>query len=272
VIEPDETLDTQARGDLPDGWRWAQLGDLCERITDGTHQPPPFTNTGVPFLFVRNIVSGKIDFAVEKYVSEDTYKELTKRCRPVRGDILYSAVGSFGVAVVIDTDRQFTFQRHIAHLKPMHTIVDARFLAYYINSPGGRNQSDSAALGGAQRTVTLSSLARFMVPLPPLHEQRRIAAILGERLAAVQQARAAVEAQLAAAKALPPAYLRAVFESDEVQAWPCIRLGDVVALLPARSISTNGDSPVTAITTACLSEVGCFRMVFVCVQGRVGFE
>ena len=73
----------------------------------------------------------------------------------------------------------------------------------------------------------MADLLQLFVPLPPLPEQRRISAILTEQLAAVDRARAAVRAQLAAAEALPAAYLRTVFESDGAKRWPRRRLGEV---------------------------------------------
>ena len=60
-------------------WPGRSLRDVTTRITDGTHQPPPFTRQGVPFLFVRNIVGGQIDFSVDNYVSRETYEKLTER-------------------------------------------------------------------------------------------------------------------------------------------------------------------------------------------------
>lgn len=165
---------------LLDNWQRLKLEELCEKITDGTHQSPPFTSEGVPFLFVRNIVSEQINFNVEKYVTQETYEELTRRHRALPGDILFSAVGSFGVAVVVNTDQPFTFQRHIALIKLKKSKVDPYFLAFYLNSPYGRLQSEMAATGGSQRTVTLQALADFIIPLPPLAEQKRIAAVLGK--------------------------------------------------------------------------------------------
>jgi type I restriction enzyme S subunit len=224
---------------LPDGWRWIKLADVCDRITDGTHQPPPFTSSGVPFLFVRNIVTGRIDFNVNQFVSQETYEELTRRCRPMRGDLLFSAVGSFGVAVVIETDRPFTFQRHIALIKPKREQIYPYFLAHYLNSPNGRQQSEIAALGVAQRTVTLKSLSNFEIPLPPLDEQKRIAAILNEQMEAVERSRQATLAQLEAAKALPAAYLRAVFNSPEAQKWERKPLGVVGEIVSGITLGRN---------------------------------
>ena len=107
-----------------------------------------------------------------------------------------------------------------------------------------------------QSAVKNDKLLNLEIPLPPLPEQRRIAAILNEQMAAVERARAACEAQVAAARALPEAYLREVFESEEAQQWPRKRLDVVCSLLPSKSITTTGDAAVLTVTTACLTEFG----------------
>ncbi len=55
-------------------------------------------------------------------------------------------------------------------------------------------------------------------------------------MAAVEGARAAAEAQLEAARTLPAAYLRAVFNSPEAQKWPKKRLGDLCSVHPGQHI------------------------------------
>lgn len=195
-------------------WPLAELRGLCGTITDGTHLPPPFTVTGIPFLFVRNIVAGIIDFDVEKYISEETYRDLTKKHKAERGDVLFSAVGSFGVAVVVRTNARFAFQRHIAHIKPDATRLDSQFLAFFLNSPDGRSQSEAVAMGGAQRTVTLADLREFRIPVPPLNHQHRIAADLSLRVEAAESLIARCREELAVIEALPTAVLRAVFNGD----------------------------------------------------------
>jgi len=169
---------------LPEGWIWASLDQVCERITDGTHQPPKFVSEGVPFLVIRNVVGGKINWpSVGKWVSRDTYLRETARLRPSKGDVLYTAVGSYGVALEVAEDREFMFQRHIAHLRPLPSAIHQRFLAYVLNSSLGRRQADLAARGVAQKTVTLGDLARFAIPVPPNAEQQ----VICSRLADVDQ-------------------------------------------------------------------------------------
>ena len=80
--------------------------------------------------------------------------------------------------------------------------------------------------GSRMPRADMDTLRDMEIPLPPLDEQLRIAARLREELSGVAQARAALEAQLAAAEALPAAHLRAVFQSTEAQHWPQRRLGD----------------------------------------------
>jgi hypothetical protein len=183
------------------------LSKACLRVTDGTHQPPPFIESGVPFFLVRTISGGNVDWSHTKFVSEDTYKELTRRVRPKRGDVLYTAVGAtYGVAVYVDFDEPFVFQRHIAHIIPDSSLVLGEYVESFLNSPAGKRQSDQNAIGSAQPTVTLGSLSRFKLPIPPVAEQqalvervrevRNARQALMERLAALGAARAAVLSEL----------------------------------------------------------------------------
>jgi len=72
----------------------------------------------------------------------------------------------------------------------------------------------------------------------------------------VEQMRGPARGQVEAARALPAAFLRQAFESEEAKRWPRVRLRDVCSFLPARSLRTDGDTSVMAVTTACLSETG----------------
>ena len=162
------------------GWKVVTLDEVCTKITDGTHQPPKFTDEGIPFLLVSNLASGEIDWDVSKWVSEESYQELTKHTKPEVGDVLYTVVGSFGVPVLIDWEREFTFQRHIGIIKPDHEIIRGSFIAYYLESALGKKQAEIHAVGNAQRTITLTALKEFLIPVPPLLTQDRILTKLQE--------------------------------------------------------------------------------------------
>lgn len=162
----------------PLGWKILQLEQVSKRITDGTHQPPQFVHEGIPFLFVQNIVNGYIDFNTQKYITEDTYAELTKIVKPESNDILYSTVGSYGVAVRVDADRKFSFQRHIAIIKLDHSQIDPWFLCAQLNMPHVKAQADQRVRGIAQKTLNLSELKQFCILVPPLAKQKQFTQLM----------------------------------------------------------------------------------------------
>jgi type I restriction enzyme S subunit len=94
-----------------------------------------------------------------------------------------------------------------------------------------------------QSAVQRNKLLSLEIPLPSLLEQKRIAAILNEQIAAVDRARAAAEAQLDAAKALPAAYLRAVFNNPEAQLWPIKKFEEVAILQRGYDLPSQDQVP-----------------------------
>ncbi|MEC0259729.1 restriction endonuclease subunit S [Paenibacillus lautus] len=165
-------------GEIPEVWDLMQLDEMSTKITDGTHQSPVFIDEGIPFLLVSNIAKGFIDWNTNKFISHDTFNQLTKYVKVDVGDILYTAVGSYGVSVVVESDNKFSFQRHIALIKPKNEVVNSKYLSYFLNSPFGKNQADKLAVGNAQKTVTLGSLSKFVIPIPNKTEQEEIVNVL----------------------------------------------------------------------------------------------
>ena len=155
----------------PMGWEVGTLDDYCLKITDGTHQSPEFLSEGVPFLLVSNIVKNQIVFDTKKFVSETTYCQLTKSPPIEMGDLLYTSVGSYGNPAIVNTERKFCFQRHIAHLKPDSHKIHFRFLHGLLQSEYVKRQADRLARGVAQKTLNLKAIKSYEVFCPPLSVQ-----------------------------------------------------------------------------------------------------
>ena len=174
-----------------DSKQYRPLRETCKIITDGTHQPQKFIDSGIPFLFVSNVTSNKITYGTQKYIDQETYEMLNKRTPIEIGDVLVSAVGSFGHPAIVKEDRPFAFQRHIAYLKPRQEIIDSSFLHSYLLTDEAQRYMDLQAKGVAQRTVTLKSFKEMMVPAPSLDLQKQFANFVSQvdklRFAAQQQ-------------------------------------------------------------------------------------
>ena len=160
-------------------WEKVKLGEVCSSIYDGDHNAPPKADDGVPFITISNIdaADGSIDFSDTAHVPQQYYESLKPERKAKPGDVLYSVVGSFGIPSLVNEDRPFVFQRHIAILRPGDRIKP-EYLYYLMKSRDFYHWADSVAIGAAQRTVTLGQLREKSVDLPPLPTQQRIAGVL----------------------------------------------------------------------------------------------
>ena len=196
------------------GWKEMRLKESVILITDGDHQPPPKSNEGIPFITISDInkETRLIIFEDTFHVPQAYYENLKEDRKPRRGDVLYTVTGSFGIPVLIDFDKEFCFQRHIALIRPKQDELISKFLYYWILSSYAMSQAEDTATGAAQRTVSLSSLRNFNISIPPLSEQQRIVERLDALSAHVRELEENQKKIISQCDALKQALLRKVFE------------------------------------------------------------
>ena len=103
-------------------------------------------------------------------------------CDPAKGDMLLSKVGTTGVPARVDTDEPFSLFVSVARLKYSHSCIDEAFLYYLIKSPLVQMQVAENTRGVGNKNWVLDAIAKTIVVLPPLAEQKRIVAKLEELL------------------------------------------------------------------------------------------
>lgn len=163
--------------ELPKRWQFVRMSSLADFITDGTHQTPKYTDSGMMFLSAQNIKPFKFMPFNYKFVSDEDYIKYVKNVKPEFGDILLTRVGSnIGEAAVIDQRLDFAIYVSLCLIKTNQSYVDSRYLCLWLNSPDGTNKSISNILGRgtSQGNLNLSLIRNFVIPLPPLKEQNRI--------------------------------------------------------------------------------------------------
>jgi type I restriction enzyme S subunit len=171
--------------EIPASWVWCTLEDLATLITDGTHQTPSYTEQGRPFLSAQNIKPLRFMPEVHRYVSEEAYQEYTKIKKPELGDLLIARVGAgIGECAVIDKQIDFAFYVSLGLVKLVPGLLSPDYLAYMINGPFGvaYSKNNIASKGGSAGNFNLTKIRTFPIPLPPLAEQQRIVAKLGQLL------------------------------------------------------------------------------------------
>ena len=160
----------------PMNWEETTIGKECHYIKDGPHKSLADVGegNGYPFISVRNIVNGKIDFSTARYISKQDYIDSIKKCHPQKGDMLYSKGGTTGIAKLIDVDIEFANWVHVAVLK-YGPSLNGIFFENMLNSNYCYEQSQKLTKGVANRDLVLSAMAQIKLYKPPINLQNKFA-------------------------------------------------------------------------------------------------
>jgi type I restriction enzyme S subunit len=175
------------------GWLEAVLGDVVHSVSDGPHVSPEYSDSGIPFLSARHIRPSGVCWEDLKYISFESAEVQWRKCKPERGDILYTKGGTTGIATVVDFDLEIAIWVHIALLKPDRALVDPYWLATMLNGSYCYRQSQTLTHGIANRDLGLKRMVKIKMFLPPIHLQQKFA----ERLLCLKTTQLSTAAYLA---------------------------------------------------------------------------
>jgi len=162
----------------PKGWETGALGDVIISAKDGPHVSPTYSDSGIPFLSTRNVRKGQIIWEDLKFIAPEDVKEHWKKCKPERGDILYTKGGTTGLAKAVDFDTEIAVWVHIAVLKLKHERVNPAWLENMLNSDFCYKQSQELTFGIVNRDLGLQRMPRIKIYIPPLPLQEKFAQIV----------------------------------------------------------------------------------------------
>ena len=156
-----------------EGWVERILGEVCEKITDGSHNPPKgIEYSEYRMLSSQNVYDGYLLTEPVRYLKKEDFENENKRTNAQTGDVLLTIVGTIGRTCVLSgNESNITFQRSVAILRPKNDI-DSYYLMYYLISQNKNLNIKSQ--GVAQKGIYLKQLVQYPVVLPPLKEQHRI--------------------------------------------------------------------------------------------------
>lgn len=168
---------------LPENWRWAKLKDVCEKITDGTHNSPQsYENGEYKYVTAKNIKEWGIDLSNITYLTKDDHDVIYKRCDVKYGDVLYIKDGATtGIATINEMDEEFSLLSSVALLRVNNYIFN-RYLYYVLNSFEIKKIILESVKGVAITRLTLKKINDIIIPIPPIDEQKEIIKILDKLL------------------------------------------------------------------------------------------
>ncbi len=205
---------------LPPDWRWARLGEMCEFKRGpfgGSLKKEVFVTSGYKVYEQKHAIQN--NFTIGSYfIDEAKFQEMIVfSVKP--GDLIVSCSGTMGRVAIVPSDAQpGIINQALLKLTPLLHIVWPQYLRDYLQSEPVQLRYFRQTAGAAiQNVASVSVLKEIPIPLPPLPEQRRIAAILTDQLAAVERARAAAEEQVELLAKLVESYLRHSFSAASVR-------------------------------------------------------
>jgi len=171
--------------EIPEGWKWCRLLDLCSLIGDIDHNMPKSVdkNHGVLFLSAKDLLDdGSINYTDNvKYISNEDYDRLSRKVKPQLGDIVYSRIGAcLGKARNVKSEVKFLVSYSCCIIRSIQIDVD--YLRYYLESPIILAHSVKARQSIGVPDLGMGEIKKYFIALPPLAEQKRIVERLEELL------------------------------------------------------------------------------------------
>lgn len=194
--------------------RKVAVESVCQHVTDGDHMPPPKTKQGVPFIMISNIENHIINWNNTAYVGDEYYNNIDIKRKPSKGDVLYTVTGSYGIPVLVNYEKKFCFQRHIALLRPNESI-DQKFLYYAMQTPEVYAQATKGATGTAQKTVGLAVLRKIQIPYcDNISKQVEIVTDIETKMSLCNSVEDTIDTALQQAEAMRQSILKKAFEGE----------------------------------------------------------
>ena len=160
-------------------WEGVPLDDLTEEETPITYGVvKPGEEGEVPFVRGGDIAGGRVLMNQLRTIGRDVSQQY-RRTLLRGGEILVSLVGNPGQIAIAPPSlagANIARQVGLVRLKPG---IDTRFVSYFLQSHDGQTALGAQSLGSVQQVINLRDLKTIKVPLPPLAEQKAIAAVLG---------------------------------------------------------------------------------------------
>jgi type I restriction enzyme S subunit len=151
------------------------LGSVAD-LLDCLHKTPNYTEMGIPIVRVTDVKRGYLNLNGTLRISEADYELFSKGYTAKNGDIVFTRVGSYGIPALVKNNNTFCLGQNTVLIIPKN--IEGTYLFYWLCSPECISEIESLAGGSTQPTISMASIRKIEVSLPPLPEQRAIAEVL----------------------------------------------------------------------------------------------
>ena len=203
--------------ELPAGWGWARLLDVCEAVVDCHNKTAPYLSAGIPLVRTPSIRDMRLNFDDSiRYISQETYAHWSRRCPPLPGDILFTREAPMGEAGLIPEGKMVCMGQRIMLLRP-GKFLSGKYLLCATQNPVFKKISDKVAVGTGVKHLRVGDVERLVFPICSQLEQQEIADQLDAKLSEADQLDQTLATALQQADALRQSILKKAFHGQLVK-------------------------------------------------------
>ena len=162
----------------PVEWDKLSLDEMCYSIVDCPHSTPKYTDEDTGYMCIRTSIVKKNEILWDRieYISEEEYKQRTKRKKPQKGDIIYTREGAIlGIAAIIDREYDVALGQRSMLLSPDTSKYKPEFICYAMNFDSFFNKVIQGTSGSASPHINVADIKGFKIISPPLKRQEQFA-------------------------------------------------------------------------------------------------
>ena len=175
--------------EIPETWKWVKCGDILNIVSAKRVHQSDWQNKGIPFYRAREISKlskfGTVDN--DLFISEELFNSLSVYGLPEKNDLMVSAVGTLGKTYIVKENDRFYYKDASVLCFKNYAQINAMFLKYAMDSSLMKNQIEANSRGTTVGTLTIVRTSNYIIPLPPLDEQKRIVEKIEELLPLVEK-------------------------------------------------------------------------------------
>src|SRR5216684_1524232 len=149
-------------------------------LIDCDHRTPPAAVDGYPYIAIPQLKEGRIDLSDARRISTEHLRDWTRKAKPQEHDVILSRRCNPGETAHVPADLDCALGQNLVLLRSDGTKVYPPFLRWLVRSPHWWNQVNTFInVGAVFDSLKCADIPDFKLPLPPLPEQKEIAAVLG---------------------------------------------------------------------------------------------
>jgi type I restriction enzyme S subunit len=161
---------------MADKWKTLRLGECMAAIIDYRGKSPEKTTVGVPLVTAKIVKGGRIE-KPEEFIADADFDKWMRRGMPHPGDIVMTTEAPLGEVAQLD-GRKVALAQRIITLRGKPDVLDNTFLKFLLQSNPVQDELRSRGTGTTVVGIRQSELRKVILTIPPVIEQKAIAAVL----------------------------------------------------------------------------------------------